>query len=533
MDEIDESFFGEEILDEENTKKKSSKKDSNKRSAKLEINKMAEKKEETKTKISKKEIKKEEIKIEPVKKAAKKVIAEAETVTTKVDPWGDDSEASNEGIFTKISTWKNLVGILTILLIVSIFTGGFNSITGDSGEMISISEAENKALEYVNSELLQAPFTAELESSEELGNLFKLTLSVAGQSIDSYVTKDGGLFFPQGFELKTTVVEAEAFDAGDAETISVDDDPSIGDENAPITIVEFSDFQCPFCNRGAEVINQIKDKYVESGVVRIVFRDFPLGFHPEAKPSAIAAECANDQGKFWEYHDLLFENQADLSADMYLTWAEDLELDMDTFKECLVDEENAAEVDADLAAGQEYGVSGTPAFFINGKLISGAQPFSVFEQEIEGILSVLGSEEESEEMAEEVVAEEESAEEVEESEEMAEEVVAEEESAEEVEESDEMVEESVATGNEVTLSMNAKKWMFTPRDLDVTNGDTVTLNIIPEGLDFTFVIEALDVEEEVSGKTSVTFVASESGSFEMTCGSCESWRGMTGTINVE
>ncbi len=168
--------------------------------------------------------------------------------------------------------------------------------------------------------------------------------------------------------------------------VSIDDDSVRGDRNALITIVEFSDFECPFCGRFYEqTYPDIKSKYIDTGKVKYVFRDFPLAFHKDAKNAAMASECAGDQGdnKYWEYHDLLFDNQKALDIDNLKQYAKDLNLNTYNFNECLDGEKFADEVEKDMKDGQSYGVNGTPAFFINGRLLSGAQPFSAFETVIE------------------------------------------------------------------------------------------------------------------------------------------------------
>ena len=268
---------------------------------------------------------------------------------------------------------------------------------------------KRKALDYVNSQLLQPPFVATIDSSEELDNLYKIVLSVVGQTVDSYVTKDGKFFFPQGFDIDaiTNNNDADSTELGNAEEtptvdVSADDDPVMGDEDAPVTIVEFSDFQCPFCKKANdEALNLVKEDYVKTGKVKLVFRDFPLEFHPEAELAALAAECADEQGKFWEYHDVLFANQDSLGDAKYKAWAEELGLDTEQFNDCYKSLKYLDDVRGDMADGQKYGVSGTPAFFVNGRLISGAQPYSVFKQEIENALAAEGSTSEEAEVQEE------------------------------------------------------------------------------------------------------------------------------------
>lgn len=184
---------------------------------------------------------------------------------------------------------------------------------------------------------------------------------------------------------------AQAAQAAEANTpvdVSLDNDAVEGDADAPVTIVEFSDFQCPYCGRYVkDTYPQIKEKYIDTGKVKYVFRDFPLGFHQNARPAAIAAECVREQGgdsAFWEYHDTLFANQEALSADDLKGYASDMGYNIDS---CLDSEKYGDEVDADMAEGASYGVSGTPAFFINGKKLVGAQPFAQFEAAIEAELN--------------------------------------------------------------------------------------------------------------------------------------------------
>ncbi|MBI5732083.1 MAG: DsbA family protein [Candidatus Magasanikbacteria bacterium] len=171
---------------------------------------------------------------------------------------------------------------------------------------------------------------------------------------------------------------------------SIDDDAIKGSKNAPVTIVEFSDYQCPFCGRFVQTtLPQIVSDYIDKGKVRLVFRDFPLSFHPNAKPAALAAECAKDQGgdeMYYKFHDKIFGNQETLSVDSLKKWAGELGLKTAQFNDCLDTKKFEKEVDKDFADGQSYGVSGTPAFFINGKMISGAQPFSVFKTAIDEAL---------------------------------------------------------------------------------------------------------------------------------------------------
>jgi protein-disulfide isomerase len=163
--------------------------------------------------------------------------------------------------------------------------------------------------------------------------------------------------------------------------VSVDDDPSIGPEDAPITIVQFAEYQCPYCGKAGEAVDQVMEKYGDK--VRMVYRDFPLSFHPRAIPAAVAANCAGDQGKYWEMHDLLMDDQRSLEDADLTAHATTLQLDLAKWNTCRQDPAQAAEVQKDFEDGQAAGVSGTPAFFINGVMLSGAQPYSEFERIIE------------------------------------------------------------------------------------------------------------------------------------------------------
>lgn len=177
--------------------------------------------------------------------------------------------------------------------------------------------------------------------------------------------------------------------------VSVDDDPSTGPMDAKVTIIEFSDFQCPFCDRfHKDAYKNIVKDYVETGKVRLVFRDYPLSFHANAQLAAEASQCAFDQNKFWEYHDKLFDEQSawsNLSNDQakakFVEYAGSLGLNNNQFSTCLTSGKYTEEVKKDTADGTKAGVQGTPTTFINGVKIVGAQPFSVIKQTIDNELN--------------------------------------------------------------------------------------------------------------------------------------------------
>ena len=162
--------------------------------------------------------------------------------------------------------------------------------------------------------------------------------------------------------------------------------PSRGAENAPVTIVAFSDFQCPFCSRVNPTIEQVMKTY--EGKVKFVFRDYPLPFHKEAPKAAEAAHCAGEQGKFWEMHDQLFANQGKLQVADLKAHAAAIQLDQARFDECLDSGRMAEKVAENMKAGEKAGVEGTPAFFVNGVPLSGALPFEEFQKVIDKELQV-------------------------------------------------------------------------------------------------------------------------------------------------
>jgi protein-disulfide isomerase len=173
--------------------------------------------------------------------------------------------------------------------------------------------------------------------------------------------------------------------------IPVGNSPVLGSPEAPVVMIEYSDYQCPYCGRySVQTFPQIRANYVDTGKVRYVFKDFPLGFHAQAEPAAQAARCAGDQGDYWGMHELLFAHQSEWSTGsavaIFEGYAQRLGLDTALFNNCLETQVHAAAVKADLNEGLSVGVTGTPAFFVGGSFISGAQPYAVYEQAIEQAL---------------------------------------------------------------------------------------------------------------------------------------------------
>jgi len=174
--------------------------------------------------------------------------------------------------------------------------------------------------------------------------------------------------------------------------------PALGDPKAPITLVEFTDYQCPFCRRFfINTLSKIKKQYIDTGKVRLVLRDLPLGFHANARPAAKAAHCAREQGKFWEMHDALFGGGGKLSKEDFARYAENIGVEDSPFQECMESDRHKEAIDRDIADAGKASINGTPGFVlgkttdneIEGALISGAQPFTSFKRQIDGLLSKL------------------------------------------------------------------------------------------------------------------------------------------------
>jgi protein-disulfide isomerase len=163
--------------------------------------------------------------------------------------------------------------------------------------------------------------------------------------------------------------------------VPVGDSPAKGPVDAWVTIVEVSEFQCPFCKRVGPTLKQVQDTYGED--VRIVFKHNPLSFHQNAKPAAKAAECAREQGKFWELHDIMFENQRDLSGPKLEEYAQQSGVEIEAWKACFASTKHEDRINQDQRVANQFGARGTPGFFINGRFLSGAQPFESFKAVID------------------------------------------------------------------------------------------------------------------------------------------------------
>lgn len=236
------------------------------------------------------------------------------------------------------------------------------------------------------------------KNSNQLVNYLMIGLLVVGAYfIGVYKTK-ADLLSGGGSPAQVAQVGGDAPTAPEAKSELTDDewesvlvDPAyaMGDENAPVTLVEFTDYQCPFCKRYYDqTYAQLVSDYVDSGQVRYLVRDLPLSFHPNAEPAAVAARCAGQQGKYIEMHDLLFQNQDEWSTlsdatDTFVGYGNQIGVNISS---CMNDESVVSAVREDATLASTVGATGTPTFIINGKILVGAQPTSSFVSLIEGEL---------------------------------------------------------------------------------------------------------------------------------------------------
>jgi len=273
-----------------------------------------------------------------------------------------------------------VLGILTLILIVGNFSGVFGGMTGN---VISSDDAGQKLLSFYESTGAEG---LDLNSVKEISGVYQVNFEYQGAVVPIFITKDGqlaGSLSPIKADVNSSST-AQSTSSSERVEVGVDDDAIKGSSNAPVTMIEFSDYECPFCGRYfQQTYPQIVKEYVDSGKVKIVFRDFPLSFHENAQKAAEAAECAGEQGKYWEMHDKLFKNQDALEVNSLKQYAKELGLNTKTFDDCLDSGKMDSEIQKDFEDGQDAGVSGTPAFFINGIPLTGAQPFEEFKKIIE------------------------------------------------------------------------------------------------------------------------------------------------------
>ncbi len=273
-----------------------------------------------------------------------------------------------------------IIGLIIGIVIGGIAGASFKSCKPCEQTFMSKSEIGDKALSYINKNfLVPKGLEGRIANTTSFGKyLYKLNVEILGggrilgvQPV--YVTKDGDLLILSLVNMSEKTKRIN---------VSIDDDPSKGNKNAKVVMIEFSDYACPHCAKfELQILPTIMKEY--GNEVLFVFRDFPL--HGNSLKAAEAADCAGEQGKFWEYHELLFERQNEWYSNLSMleTYASELGLDMTKFKECLNSEKYKEEVLKDREDGIKAGVTGTPTIFINGIVIEGAQPYEAFKQVID------------------------------------------------------------------------------------------------------------------------------------------------------
>jgi protein-disulfide isomerase len=306
---------------------------------------------------------------------------------------------NNEGMLTRMraNPWMLSSIVLGVLLVGTFVFGGVGTI-GDNGSIsanvvVSEEDVGGKILEFLNSQVNEE---VELSAINKKEDYYEVIVNYQGDLIPLYASLSGDYIFTDlvptdgsdiaGQELGDPGQEAVG---GQKVEVEIGDSPVKGDANAPVTIVEFSDYECPFCGRFySDTLSQIDKEYIQTGKVKLVFKDFPLSFHPNAQLAAEAVRCVRDDlgdEGYYDMHDKLFENQNRLSRSDLEAFANELGVDISG---CLDVGTHTDAVQSDFAYGASVGITGTPGFIINGIPVSGAQPFTVFEQIIEQELAV-------------------------------------------------------------------------------------------------------------------------------------------------
>lgn len=270
-----------------------------------------------------------------------------------------------------------VVGVLFLLTLVISMNGGI------TGNVVSSDDISSKVLAYA---VANGVSGASIDSVTKNSDNYLVIVDVNGQKAPLTLSLDGK-YLLQSFD---TTVQANV-PSTPSEPVVISDDalagaPMKGNANAPVTIVEFSDFECPFCERAYQTLKQVDSEYIQTGKVKLIYMQYPLSFHPEAQKAAESSKCAQELGgddAFWKMHDKMFDNQESLSVESEKKWAREIGLDGAKFDSCLDSGKYADEIQSEESYGASLGVSGTPGFFINGRELVGAQPYSAFKQIID------------------------------------------------------------------------------------------------------------------------------------------------------
>lgn len=282
--------------------------------------------------------------------------------------------------------WMVASVVLGLLLLGALIFG-----VNTGANVASESAVSEKIVSFLNSQVQTGE--VELKSIDwNSGGYYEIVVIYQGTEVPLLVTADGNNIISDLISVNPGLQDSDD-SAGGKVSLDIPEDARMkGNANAVVTIVEFSDFECPFCGRFySQTLPSIEQNYVDTGKANFYYMHFPLGGHPQAQSAAEASECAAEQGKFWEMHDILFENQASLRDSMYSVWAGEIGLNVGEFESCMASGKYASKIAGELQYGEQLGVTGTPAFFIGNVedgfvRVEGAQPYSIFEQVIEEAL---------------------------------------------------------------------------------------------------------------------------------------------------
>ncbi|MBM3233295.1 DsbA family protein [Candidatus Pacearchaeota archaeon] len=310
----------------------------------------------------------------------------------------ENSETSKDTIDIPVGKWlqgvrRNPWILISIILAIVIVVMFFWRAPVVSPGIVNAQVAADNAVKFINS---QGQGTVTLSGVAQKGPFYEVKLSFQGQEVPVFVTVDGNYIVPNPLAISPTapslVPQQQQRPPADTKVeVTEGDSPVKGSKSAKIAIVEFSDYECPFCKKFyIETYKQIVKDYVDTGKARIVFKDFPLSIHSKAQKAHEAALCVKEQlgdMGYFKMHDKLFENQESLSIENYKKWAREFDSSGVKFDQCLDTGKYESKVKENLAYGQQLGVTGTPAFFINGKPVRGAQPYEVLKRLIDAELT--------------------------------------------------------------------------------------------------------------------------------------------------
>jgi protein-disulfide isomerase len=290
---------------------------------------------------------------------------------------------------SKIKLWQIISIILLVISLALLFIGDFKK----TGNVISEKEASESIAGYLNS-LTGGGIT--LSNSRDLGNIYEVNVLYQGQAIPVFITKDGKYFIQEAIPMSTLNNQAGTPTTQTTQPptqITIDETmvekaPYLGSEDAPVTIIDFSDYQCGFCERHHfETFPLIKQDYIDTGKVKYVFMDYiSVGNIRNHEAAKCVRELGGDE-LFFKMHDELYNNQRSLNDATLINIATELGISETEFTSCLNSGKYKSQIESSTAYGRSLGIGGTPGFIINGILVSGAQPYSVFQQTIEQELS--------------------------------------------------------------------------------------------------------------------------------------------------